>query len=157
VNEQPKESTQGQQGPPKQTTTATQQAPAATTETGNPVAATVKQLQQAEKNIENRMSAFERTMIRLTRAGVIIGVITLLIFAGQLYEMIEGGTATDKLVDYSKVQANASSDQADAAQQFSDTAEDINGRMSDAVDQLQAAAANAKSGITATQDAMRLD
>jgi hypothetical protein len=96
-------------------------------------------------------------MIRLTRAGIIIGIVTGLIFAGQLYVMISGGTQTDKLVDYSKVQANAASDQADAAQQFSDTAEDINERMSEAVKQLEEAANNAKSSIGATQSAMRLD
>jgi hypothetical protein len=50
--------------------------------------------------------------------------------------MITGGTATDKLVGYSLVQANAASDQADAAQQFSDTAEDINSRMSETVNQV---------------------
>ncbi len=48
------------------------------------------------------MSAFERSMIRLTRAGVVIGLITLFIFGGQLYEMIEGGTQTDKLVNASQ-------------------------------------------------------
>ena len=118
MNEQPKESTQGLQETANQTGTTPQQLPAAIPKAGNAVTAqpaTAKQLQQAEENIENRMSAFERTTVRLTTAGVIIGVITLLIFAGQLYEMIEGGTATDKLVDYAKTQANASSDQADAA------------------------------------------
>jgi hypothetical protein len=48
------------------------------------------------------MSAFERSMLRLTRAAVIISVLTGLIFAGQLYEMITGGTQTDKLVGYAK-------------------------------------------------------
>ncbi len=103
------------------------------------------------------MSAFERSMIRLTWAAVIVSVLSALVFGGQLYEMIAGGTATDKLVRYSLVQANAAGDQADAAQQFSDTAEDINERMSDAVEQLEAAARNAKTGIGATQEAMRLD
>ena len=48
------------------------------------------------------MSAFERSMIRLTTAGVIVGAITLFIFCGQLYEMIEGGTQTDKIVTASQ-------------------------------------------------------
>lgn len=119
--------------------------------------ATGQQLQTAEQNIESRMSAFERSMVRLTWAAVAISIVTGIVFAGQLYEMISGGTQTDKLVNYARAQANASSNQADAAQQFSDTAEDINGRMSDAVDQLQAAADNAKHGLEATQQAMRLD
>ena len=96
-------------------------------------------------------------MIRLTWAAVIIAIVTGLIFAGQLYEMISGGTQTNKLVGYANTQANASSDQADAAQQFTDTAEDINGGISGAVDQLQAAAENAKASIKATQDALRLE
>jgi hypothetical protein len=66
------------------------------------------------------------------------------------------GRQTDQLVNYAKVQATAASDQADAAQQFSDTAEDINGRMSDAVDQLKAASENARRAINnASQDAQR--
>lgn len=113
--------------------------------------------QKIEQQIDERMTGFERSMVRLTRYGLAVTILTGIIFAGQLYEMISGGTQTDKLVSYAKTQANASSDQADAAQQFSDTAEDINERMSDAVDQLSAAAANAKSSIQATQDAMRLD
>jgi hypothetical protein len=119
--------------------------------------ATEQQLQTAEQNIEKRMSAFERSIVRLTWAAVAISILTALIFAGQLYEMISGGTQTDKLVNYAKTQANASSDQADAAQQFSDTAEDINGRMSDTVDQLESAANSAKTSIQATQNALRLD
>lgn len=119
--------------------------------------ATEQQLYQAEQKIEERMSAFERSTIRLTKIGLFVGIVTLIIFAGQLWEMYEGGEQTDKLVGYAKTQANSTGDQADAAQQFSDTAEDINGRMSDAVDQLGTAAKNAKAGIRATQDAMRLD
>jgi len=83
--------------------------------------ATERQLQEAEQKIEQRMSAFERSMVRLTWAAVIISLLSGAVFSGQLYEMISGGTQTDKLVGYAKVQANASSDQADAAQQFSDT------------------------------------
>ena len=60
-------------------------------------------------------------------------VVNVIVFTA---ESISSSNQTDNLVRYAKVQANASSDQADAAQQFSDTAEDINSRMSDAVDQL---------------------
>lgn len=60
--------------------------------------ATEQQLQQTEEKIETRMSAFERTTIRLTRAGVIIGIITVLIFSGQLYEMFDAGTQTNKII-----------------------------------------------------------
>ncbi len=117
--------------------------------------ATAQQLEQAETRIEERMSSFERSMIRLTRYGLFVTIVTGVIFAGQLYEMITGGTATDKLVEYSKTQAGASSDQADAAQQFSDTAEDINGRMAEAVDQLEASAASAQKQAGASLDASK--
>jgi hypothetical protein len=126
--------------------------------------ATEQQLQTAEQNIEQRMSAFERSMLRLTWAAVAISVITGLIFAGQLYEMISGGTQTDKLVGYASRQARAgedmaiaAGDQADAAQQFSDTAEDINGRMSDAVQQLQSAATNTRTTIANSEKAFRAE
>jgi hypothetical protein len=62
--------------------------------------ATEEQLQEAEQKIEKRMSAFERSMLRLTWAAVIVSVLSALVFGGQLYEMITGGTATDKLVNY---------------------------------------------------------
>jgi hypothetical protein len=117
--------------------------------------ATERQLQEAEQKIETRMSAFERSMIRLTWAAVIISILSGLVFTGQLYVMITGGSATDKLVEYSKVQANAGSDQADAAQQFSDTAEDINGRMSDAVNELKSANDNSRLIIRNAQNSFR--
>jgi hypothetical protein len=89
--------------------------------------------QKIEEQIEERMTAFERSMIRLTRFGLAVTILTGIIFAGQLYEMISGGTQTDKLVDYTNGQAEsakdiaiAASDQVDAANNFADTAEDIN-------------------------------
>jgi hypothetical protein len=88
--------------------------------------ATQQQLQNAEQKIEERMSAFERSMIRLTSAGVIVGVITLLIFSGQLYEMIEGGKQTDKLVDYAKTQSQAAKEIDQAGKDFAKSAEGIN-------------------------------
>jgi hypothetical protein len=106
--------------------------------------------QKIEEQIEERMTGFERSMVRLTRYGLAVTVLTGIIFAGQLYEMITGGTQTDKLVGYARTQANSAGDQADAAQQFSDTAEDINGRMSDAVDQLEATTDNAKKALAAS-------
>jgi len=117
--------------------------------------ATERQLQEAEQNIEKRMSAFERSMIRLTWAAVIISILSAAVFAGQLYEMVTGATATDKLIEYAKVQANAGSDQADAAQQFSDTAEDINSGIGGAVDQLEAAAKNTSAAVKNAQSAFR--
>jgi gas vesicle protein len=73
----------------------------------------------------------------------------------QWREMVGGGTQTDKLVDYAKVQANAASDIGDAAQQFSDTADDTNNSISDAVDQLKAAAENTRTTIRNAQSAFR--
>lgn len=119
--------------------------------------ATERQLQKTEQKIEERMSAFERSMIRLTWAAVIISVLSFVVFAGQLYEMWAGGTATDKLVEYAKTQANASSDIADAAQQFSDTADDTNASISDATDQLRITANNAKQSLDASIAQFRLE
>jgi len=113
--------------------------------------------QKIEEQIEERMTGFERSMVRLTRYGLAVTILTGIIFAGQLYEMYQGGAATDKLVNYSEAQANSASDQADAAQQFSDTTEAINSGITGAVDQLEATANNAKASIKATQDALRLE
>jgi hypothetical protein len=56
--------------------------------------------------------------------AIFTGVLTIL--SGlTLFLLYEGGIDTHAL-------AQASTDQADAAQQFSDTAEDINGRMQNA-------------------------
>ena len=102
-----------------------------------------------------KMSKSDKIMIWATcviAAGTIVSAGAIVL---QWREMVSGGTATDNLVNYAKVQANAASDQAEAAQQFSDTSEDINGRMSEAVDQLNAAASSAKAGIEATQESMR--
>jgi hypothetical protein len=130
-----------------------------TQNSSSPHPATEQQLQTTEQKIEERMSAFERSIVRLTWAAVVISILTAFIFAGQLYEMISGGTQTDKLISYAKTQANASSNQADAAQQFSDTAEDINGGIADAVGKLQTQAnqtetlaKNALSQAKATND-----
>jgi hypothetical protein len=126
---------------------------------GSPDAAQVAK-EDVDTKIENlgdQLHAAEKWMIWLTGAIAFFGLCTVVVGAlqwnamkGQLREMKSGGVDTHAL-------AETASDQADAAQQFSDTAEDINQRMSDAVDQLSAAAAHAKSSIQATQDAMRLD
>jgi hypothetical protein len=98
------------------------------------------------------MSAFERSMLNLTRAGVIIAIVTGVIFLGQLYEMYEGGTATDKLVDYSKKQAEAAGQMAAAAEKFSNTSET-------AVTEFKKAAADsikaANAGVRTTQASVK--
>jgi ABC-type transporter Mla subunit MlaD len=90
-------------------------------------------------------------MIRLTWAAVLISLLSAIVFGGQLYEMISGGTATDKLVTYAQNQASAGSDIADAAQQFSDTADDTNEAIYGAVEQLEAAAKNTKDAVRNAQ------
>jgi hypothetical protein len=60
--------------------------------------ATERRLQEVEQKIDLRMSAFERSMIRLTWAAVVISALSFLVFGGQLYEMISGGTQTDKII-----------------------------------------------------------
>ena len=85
--------------------------------------------------------------------------LTGIIFAGQLYEMISGGTQTDKLVDYAKTQAQAASDIAQASDDFTDSAkwmeehtEDAANAMQDSVD---AASANTRTTIRNAQNAFR--
>ncbi len=56
--------------------------------------ATEQQLRETEQKIEGqieeRMTGFERSMVRLTRYGLAVTILTGIIFAGQLYEMITG-------------------------------------------------------------------
>jgi hypothetical protein len=83
-------------------------------------------------------------------ATFVIAVATVVNVAVFTAESVSGSHQTAKLVGYGKMQANAASDIGDAAQQFSDTAEDINSRMSDAVDQLKASSDNAKKSLDAS-------
>jgi hypothetical protein len=123
--------------------------------------ATARQLKQTEIRIEERMSGFERSMIHLTRAGVIIGIITGLIFAGQLYEMISGGTQTDKLVDYAKTQAQSADDIAQASDDFTDSAYWMEEHMQDTANAIQdsvdTADRNTKKTISDTETAFRAE
>jgi len=105
------------------------------------------------------MSGFERSMIRLTRAGVIIAIVTGFIFAGQLYEMISGGTQTAKLIKYASTQAKATSDIAQASDDFTDSAYWLEEHMQDAANAMQdsvdTADRNTKTTIHNAQTAFR--
>lgn len=62
-------------------------------------AATERQLHDTEAKIEQqidkRMSAFERSMLRLTWAATVISILSFLVFGGQLYEMWSGGNSAE--------------------------------------------------------------
>jgi hypothetical protein len=102
--------------------------------------ATEQQLRETEEKIEEqigeRMTAFERSIVRLTRWGLAVTIVTGIVFAGQLYEMITGGTQTDKLVEYARKQS-------DAAEKMRQAAENI-------VSQEQRIADNAKDALDAS-------
>jgi hypothetical protein len=99
--------------------------------------ATAQQLQQTETRIEDRMSSFERSMLRLTRAGVGIAILTGFIFLGQLYVMYAGGTQTNKLVKYADTQAQAADNIAQASDDFTDSAFWMEEHMQDAANAMQ--------------------
>lgn len=107
------------------------------------------------------MSGFERSMIRLTTAGIIIAILTGIVFLGQLYEMISGGTQTDKLVDYAKTQAQAADEIAQASDDFTDSAKWMEEHAKDAADAMQdsvdTASENTKTIIKNAQNTTRLD
>jgi hypothetical protein len=123
--------------------------------------ATQTQLEQAEEKIEKRMSAFERSMLRLTWAAVTISVLSAFIFAGQLYEMWAGGTQTDKLVNYAKTQSEAADAIAGASSDFTDSAYWIEQHMDDAANAMQdsvdTAERNARITTKNAQEAFRDD
>ena len=117
--------------------------------------ATAIQLEQTEERIEERMSAFERSMIRLTRAGIIIGIVTGVIFLGQLYEMYEGGTQTDRLVGYAQTQAQAASDISQSSEDFTDSAYWMEEHMQDAASAMQQNADATEQSLRDTEQSIR--
>jgi hypothetical protein len=130
--------------------------------------ATAAQLQQAETNIEQRMSAFEHSMVRLTTYGLVVTIFTGIIFLGQLYEMYQGGTATDRLVGYAKAQANAADNISQSSEDFTDSAHWMEEHMHDAASAMEKSNSQAqgalektlrqsKSTLDATIAASRLD
>lgn len=154
----------GQDHPPGETDAPHDPPPTAIPEMRNTdpaQAATAQQLEQTETRIEERMSGFERSMIRLTTAGIIIAILTGIVFLGQLYEMISGGTQTDKLVDYAKTQAQAADEIAQASDDFTDSAKWMEEHAKDAADAMQdsvdTASENTKTIIKNAQNTTRLD
>src|ERR1700687_1351288 len=60
--------------------------------------ATVQQLADAETDIKTRMSVFERSTLRWTRAMFVVTTATALFIAFQWREMHDAGTQTDKII-----------------------------------------------------------
>ncbi|MBV9574477.1 MAG: hypothetical protein JOY93_10515 [Acidobacteriales bacterium] len=106
---------------------------------------------------KREMTGFERGTLRWAKLAVGMSAVAAFFVCLQWWEMRRGGIDTHALAQATKNASEAARDQADAAQRFSHTVEAINGRMQDAVDQLESAANNAKAAIKATRDAMRLD
>lgn len=89
--------------------TAAQQSNSAVTQVSNTsdtLPANESDLQKTERSMEERMSAFERSMIRLTRAGVAVAIVTGIIFLGQFYEMYRGSVDTHTLAQAAKSEAD---------------------------------------------------
>jgi len=94
-----------------------------------------------------------------------VATLVIMCWAGlQWYEMRETGKQTGELLTAAKTQADAAREMviaskrnAAASEQFSTSADKINVGVAGAVSQLKAAASNAKLGIEATQDALRID
>lgn len=117
--------------------------------------------QKIEEQIEERMTGFERSMVRLTRYGLAVTILTAFVFAGQLYEMISGGTQTDKLITAAQTQAGAATQISGAADDFKDSAYWMEQHMDDAANAMQdsvdTADRNTKTTIRNAQDALHLD
>jgi hypothetical protein len=68
-------------------------------DTIHPDTAASQHKEEREATIDERMSAFERSMVILTRYGVGVGIITLVIFSLQLCEMHDAGLQMTQLRD----------------------------------------------------------
>jgi hypothetical protein len=118
--------------------------------------ATEQQLRETEQKIEEqigeRMTGFERSMVRLTRYGLAVTVLTGIIFAGQLFEMISGGSQTDKLVEYARKQSESATKMVSAADGFALSATGVETHTKDAAKAIEQSAKAAKqSADTATK------
>jgi hypothetical protein len=133
--------------------------------------ATAHQLQKTEEKIDERMSAFERSTIRLTRAAIGIAILTVACVAFQGYEMYTGGKDTSTLANQAVTQATQTTNlatntdkmktsaekSAQASRDFADTANDINTGIGDAVKKLGAQAKAAKESLTLAQNAFIME
>lgn len=117
--------------------------------------ATEQQLQETEQKIEKRMSAFERSIVRLTWAAVVISLLSFIVFGGQLYEMITGGTQTDKLVGYAKTQSESADEIAQASDDFTDSAYWMEEHMQDAANAMQENADATTQSVTDAEGSIR--
>lgn len=110
------------------------------------------------------MDFSDAVMLTLTAAIAIGTVVSAAAIFLQWREMVKGGTDTGLLVGYAQRQADdadkiklSADKQANAAQQFADTAVLINNSLGNAVEKLDAQAKASAASIKATQEAMRLD
>jgi hypothetical protein len=98
--------------------------------------ATEERLNAAEKKIEERMSAFERSTIRLTRMAIGVSIVVGLAVCAQWWEMHQGGIDTHNLADAAAKTEKSAEKSAQASRDFADNAAKINAGISTAVDKL---------------------
>jgi hypothetical protein len=115
------------------------------------------QERQTRKQEESPADRAARITASATRSIAWLTAAVCLIALIQLLEIIEGGADTKAIADAAQKQVCAANRSADAAQQFADTAGDINGSIENAVMKLDAQAKVSAASVKATQDAMRLD
>lgn len=136
-----------------------------------PSAATNEQLKAAEAQIDKRMSAFERTTLRLSTVAISVSVVVMLAIVFQAWEMYQGGIDTHALASAAKSADQSSEKNAKAAKSFAGSAQHINQGIADAVEKLglqvealrdnvkqtNGLAAATKSGILESRNAIRLE
>jgi hypothetical protein len=124
-----------------------------------------KQEEQRDiQRIEDRVGRAERWMIGLTAVIAFFALCSVGVAFLQWRSSEAAGVDARRLADAAKTQSEAASDMSDAAwnqveaaDNFADTSDEVNRKIGDAVSQLKSAADNAKHGLDATQQAMRLD
>lgn len=113
--------------------------------------ATSEQLKQAEENIEERMSAFERQTIRLTRVSIGLSFVVGAAIIIQAVLMFLGGSDTHNLAVAAKNQATWTQNLAGSMQTQADRTKDLADRMKDQADQTKTIAEQAKIQALALQ------
>jgi hypothetical protein len=106
-----------------------------------------------EEALEERMSAFERSTVRLTTISIGVAIIVGLAVFAQWWEMHTSGLDTHALAEAAKQQVFAAGKSAQAAQNFASSAALINGNINDAVGKLDAQAKATQRSANAAKSA----
>ncbi len=114
-----------------------------------------QQPQRGETELEQRMSAFERSTLRLTRAGLLVATLSGAVIALQWYEMRKGGVDTHDLAEAAKAQSDAARTIAESAKAQSENTAKLANFTSQEVTQLAASVKETHAATNRAESALQ--